>query len=31
MVIYGIDFHLSPYELKIGLYVNFENWWNVKF
>jgi len=31
MVIYGINFHLPPYEFEIGLYVNLEKLWNVKF
>lgn len=28
---YRINFYLSRYEVEIGLYVNFEMWWNVKF
>jgi hypothetical protein len=31
MIIYKINFYLSPYEFDIGLYVNFGKWWNVKF
>jgi hypothetical protein len=31
MVIYKIKLYLPPYEFKIGLYVNFRKWWNVKF
>ena len=31
MVIYGINFHLPPYEFEIGLYVNLGKLWNVKF
>jgi hypothetical protein len=31
MIIYRINFHLSTYEFKIDLYVNFGEWWNVKF
>ena len=28
MVIYRINFYLPHYEFKIGLYVNFEKWWD---
>jgi hypothetical protein len=28
---YRINFHLSHYEFHIGLYVNIEKQWNVKF
>ena len=28
---YRINFHLQPYKFEIGLYVNFEKWWNIKF
>jgi hypothetical protein len=28
---YRINFHLSHYKFHIGLYVNIEKWWNVKF
>jgi hypothetical protein len=31
MVIYRINFHPLSYEFEIGLHVNFEKWWNVKF
>jgi hypothetical protein len=31
MMIHKINFHLSPYEFEIGLYVNFEKLWNIKF
>jgi hypothetical protein len=26
-----IIFHPTPHEFEIGLYLNFEKWWNVKF
>ena len=30
-MIYGINFHLLPYEFKIDVYVNFGKRWNIKF
>jgi len=31
MMIYRVNFRLSPYEFEIGFYVNFEKLWKVKF